>query len=384
MAKNTGYYRFTKYFQTKSTTITKLLNHLMDTTDIKEKQFHALACANCGAELKYKPGTITLICEYCSSKNEIKQEQTILEELDFNDYLKESELEELELEKVIQCKSCGSISSVEENLKSSYCPYCKMPLLEDDIRDERFIKPGYLLPFSLDTPQVYNILSTWLDGLWWAPDNLKKMTLSPMGLRGVYVPYWTFDVSTSTTYNGEKGENYSEIINIGKNKIPVTRTNWFETSGSVFVSFDDLLSPASTSINENLLLKLFPWDLNELIKMNNDYLSGFITEKYRVTLKEGFHNVKNEINNQIRNEIYRDIGGDAQRINNSKTVCSDIKFKHILLPIYVSSYRYNNKIFNFYVNGRTGKLIGERPYSNLKIAFTLIGVLILLIIIIIL
>jgi len=356
----------------------------MNSTEVKEKQLHALVCNNCGAELKYKPGTTTLICEYCGAKKEIEQQQTIIEELDFKEYLEKSELENLESEKIIQCKSCGSISSVDENLKSLYCPYCSTPLLEDDIRDERYIKADYLLPFNLDTPQVCNLLSKWLDNLWWAPDNLKKMALSPIGLRGVYVPYWTFDVSSLTTYSGERGENYTETVTIGKNKFPITKTDWHEVHGSVLVSFDDLLSPASGSINATSLSKLFPWDMNALIKMNNDYLVGFVAEKYRVTLKEGFENVKTEMNDKIKNEIYRNIGGDAQRINNSNSQFTDIKFKHILLPVYVSSYRYNNQIFNFYVNGRTGKITGERPYSNLKISLTIIGFLIILIVIIIL
>lgn len=356
----------------------------MDSIEIKEAQSNALNCTNCGAVLKYQPGTKTLVCEYCNTKNEIQQEEITIEELDFNDYLEKSESENLESEKIIQCKSCGSMSSIDESLKSLYCPYCSTPLLENDIRDERFIKPSYLLPFNLDTSKVYNILSSWIDSLWWAPDNLKKAALSPIGLRGIYVPYWIFGMKTFSEYEGERGEYYYTTIELGKNKVPIINTRWFEAKGSVSVVLADIMSPASGNIDANSLAQLFPWDMDALVKMNNDYLAGFVTEKYRVKLKEGFQNVKNTINDKIKKEICRDIGGDNQRVNVLKTTYNDITFKHILLPVYVSSYSYNNKIYHFYINGRSGKLIGERPYSNVKIVLVIIFVLLLLAVIVIL
>ncbi|MFB9078250.1 hypothetical protein ACFFLS_16920 [Flavobacterium procerum] len=356
----------------------------MNSVEVKETQLSTLNCSNCGAKLKYKPGSISLVCEYCNTKNDIELEQTIIEELDFNDYLEKSELENLETEKIIQCKSCGSVSSVDESLKSLHCPYCSSPLLEDDIQDERFIKPSYLLPFNLDNQKVCNVLSRWIDNLWWAPDNLKKTALSPIGLRGVYVPYWAFDLEAFSEYKGEKGVFNVSTIKLGKNKIPIIETNWDDIEGTVFVMFDDVLSPASGNIDVNSLAKLFPWDMDALVKMNDNYLAGFVTEKYKVKLSEGFQNVKGTIDAKINNEICKKIGGDRQRVNSLKTRFNDIKFKHILLPVYVSTYRYNNNIYHFYVNGRTGKIIGERPYSNFKIILAVVFVLLVLTIIIIL
>ncbi|MHC0444263.1 hypothetical protein ACWA1F_02570 [Flavobacterium sp. 3-218] len=356
----------------------------MNEAEINEEQLSTSKCANCGAELKYKPGTNTLVCEYCGTKNEIRTENTIIEKLDFYEYLKKSESEDFETEKIIQCKSCGSISSVAENLKSLFCPYCGTALLENDIRDERFIKPNYIVPFNLDTPQVYNILSKWIDGLWWAPDNLKKTALSHRGLKGVYIPYWTFDLQTFSEYTGERGKNYTSTVKVGRNKIPIIETEWSDVSGSISVAFEDILTPASGNIDKNSLKQLFPWDMGALVKMNDKYLAGFVTEKYKVKLNEGFQNVQNTINSTIKTEICRKIGGDNQRINNLKTASSNIKFTHILLPVYVSTYTYNNKLYCFYVNGRSGKLVGERPYSNLKIALAILVAIIILAIAIVL
>jgi hypothetical protein len=44
----------------------------------------------------------------------------------------------------------------------------------------------------------------------------------------------------------------------------------------------------------------------------------------------------------------------------------------------VSAYRYNNKVFQFLINARTGEVQGQRPYSALKITLAVIGGLIVL------
>ncbi|RWX00329.1 hypothetical protein [Flavobacterium cerinum] len=356
----------------------------MESIEIKEKELNIFKCSNCGAGLKYKPGTTTLICDYCATQNEIHQEKTIIEELDFNDYLEKSESESLELEKIIRCKNCGSASSINESLKSLHCPYCSSPLVEDDISEERFIKPGYVLPFNLDTPKVYNLLANWVDSLWWAPNDLKKAALSPIGLTGIYVPYWTFDVNTFSVYVGERGENYQVTTGTGDNKSTETRTRWYTATGTISIFFNDVITPASGNIDLISLKELEPWDTDALIKVNDQFLSGFITEKYKIKLKEGFQSAKIVMDEKIVQEIRHDIGGDKQRVSSVNTQYDNIHFKHVLLPVYVSSYRYKNKIYNFYVNGRNGKLIGNRPYSTVKIIFTiitaciLIGILILM------
>jgi hypothetical protein len=77
----------------------------------------------------------------------------------------------------------------------------------------------------------------------------------------------------------------------------------------------------------------------------------------------------------IRADICRDIGGDEQRIDSFDTVYADERFKHILLPIWMAAYRYKGKSYRFIVNGQSGRVQGERPYSAWKIAALVLLVL---------
>ena len=44
-------------------------------------------------------------------------------------------------------------------------------------------------------------------------------------------------------------------------------------------------------------------------------------------------------------------------------------FKHVLVPVWLSSYNYGAKAFQVIVNGYSGKIAGKYPYSVWKILF---------------
>ena len=77
----------------------------------------------------------------------------------------------------------------------------------------------------------------------------------------------------------------------------------------------------------------------------------------------------------IRTTVCKDIGGDHQQITSLSTAYNDISFKHILLPIWLSAFRYNEKVYRFMINGRTGEVQGERPYSVIKIVLASLAVI---------
>ena len=102
---------------------------------------------------------------------------------------------------------------------------------------------------------------------------------------------------------------------------------------------------------------------------DSGYLSGFVTEKYTIPLLEG-HNESNKVAESIADSwARRDIGGDTQQVSSINMKLSDEKFKHILLPVYVSTYQFKGKRYNFFVNGQSGTISGQRPYSFWKIFF---------------
>ncbi len=110
-------------------------------------------------------------------------------------------------------------------------------------------------------------------------------------------------------------------------------------------------------------------------------MSGFQAEAYQVDLGDGFAQARQEMDGPIREAVAADIGGDHQRIATIRTQFDGITFKHILLPVWISAYRYGDRTYRFLINGATGEVQGERPWSAAKIALTVTATLIVLVLI---
>lgn len=351
-------------------------------TEEKLQDSHSFKCSGCGAELKYKPGTTQITCEYCGAQNEIAASSVAIEELDFEKFLNDAiSSAEVMTFNAVKCQNCGATSSVDPKLASTFCPYCSTPLIEKNAKEETMIRPKSLLPFKLDPSQGKAEFQKWVKSLWFAPNSLMKAVLSFDHFKGVYLPFWTYDSDTHTVYVGERGTYYyvTETYTANENGKNVTRTRevrhtrWNSTSGTVDHFFDDVLSCASKSVPLEYVVQLEPWDLQNLVPFDEKYLSGFITEKYQTDLRGGFEMARNTMRDSITNLVHSDIGGDEQRINSMDTAHSNITFKHILLPAYISAYNYNGKLFRFLVNARTGEVQGERPWSWTKITLAVIA-----------
>lgn len=349
-----------------------------------------LKCTGCGAILKFKPGTHNLTCIYCGADNVIEKSDEVIQEIDYESFVREQYAKEEKIEVVsVKCNACGASVTLQPNITSDRCPYCSSNIVVESGSTSTVLKPKSLVPFAVDINKARESFKTWIQKLWFAPSNLKERAAGGK-LDGIYVPYWTYDADTGTSYTGARGTYYyvTESYTTTENGQTVTKTrqvrktSWTNTAGHVRVLFDDVLVIASNSLPVKYTQKLEPWNLKELVPYNDKYLSGFRTETYQVDLVAGLEIAKDRMEPVIRREIHRDIGGDEQRIHTMNTSYSSVTFKHVLLPIWISAYRYNNKVYRFLVNGQTGEVQGERPYSAIKIilaALVVIAVIALII-----
>lgn len=345
-----------------------------------------LDCKDCGALLKYAPGTAHLKCEYCGCENEIKEavEATIIEEIDFEKFLNENDsgIEKQEIV-TIKCGNCGASTTLKPNITSDSCPFCASPIVITGGTTNSIIKPKYLLPFKVDQKAAFEDFKNWIKSLWFAPNDLKNYVDNAEKLNGMYIPYWTYDSKTVSDYSGQRGDNYTTVesyttVEDGKTvtrERTVTRIRWSYASGTVYNDFDDVLVLASNSLPESYTNALEPWDMENITAYNDKFLSGFRSESYQVDVKTGFEKSKVIMSGAIRNTVCNDIGGDHQQITSVSTTYNDITFKHILLPVWLSAFRYHEKVYRFMINGRTGEVQGERPYSTVKIILTVLAVI---------
>ncbi|MFK8080464.1 MAG: hypothetical protein AB8B97_09275 [Granulosicoccus sp.] len=349
------------------------------TRSLTEKRF---PCAQCGAVLHYAIGTQSLECEYCGHGNAIALSTTHLQELDLHHALEklQNSASIVTAEKAISCPNCAAHFELDAHIHAGECPFCGTDVVTETSHAKP-IKPKGVLPFSITAEQARKSYQTWLGKRWFAPNALKKYARSDADLNGVYIPYWTYDSDTATAYRGQRGEVYyvTQRYTTTHNGRTVTRTRqvpkvrWYPASGRTSRHFDDVLVGATKTLPRKITDWLAPWDLKNLKPYTEDYLAGFSSEVYQVDLDEGFTIAQTTMDKVIRDDVRQAIGGDQQRIQKLSTKHSDTTFKHVLLPLWVAGFQFRGKTYRFVVNGRTGKVRGERPYSVVKIVLAVIA-----------
>lgn len=344
------------------------------------KKEYRFPCEKCGAKLKYSAEDGELKCSHCGHINAIQRSFEQIVEKDYNRAI--AELKNFSVTpphvESVKCNSCAATFEMDANIHSSVCPYCSSAIVHKT-EIYRPIKPQGILPFKLTKKDAKDVFKKWLQGLWFAPSKLQEYGANNSKLDGFFIPHWTYDTDTYSRYSGRRGDYYyvikrRNVVRNGRNEVvdeEVREIRWSSVSGDLDKSFDDVLVMGTTSIKHHLS----NWDLENLVDYDEAYLSGYESEIYSVELDEGLKSAKSIMEHHIRADIKRQIGGDEQEINSLQSEYNNITYKHILLPIYASAFKYNDKVYSYVINARNGEISGDRPYSVVKIILTVMAVL---------
>lgn len=335
-------------------------------------------CEQCGSDLQFEVGTQRLKCPYCGFEKNLEFDpEADVAEQDVSGML--ARLAELRRQGVsdqqqtseVRCQACGGQVEFTGTLTSTECPYCASPIQRENIHQSDIRVPvDGVLPFLIDHPKAAQQLREWVRARWFAPNEFKQKGVEGK-FQGVYEPYWTFDFETFTRYNGQRGDHYYVTVGEGKDQRQERRTRWSFASGAFHRFFDDILCFASTGLPAWMTQALEPWPLDQCRPFNQQMLAGFLARTYDITLDTGLNEAKSRAESALTSDVRQRIGGDEQRIDSQKTLYNAMTYKHLLLPLWLLAYRYRGKLYRVAINGSTGEVQGERPYSFWKIFFAI-------------
>jgi hypothetical protein len=282
----------------------------------------------------------------------------------------------------VKCQSCQAISVFDPERAAQRCEFCGSPALApyEETRDP--IRPESVLPFRLAESQVRDGIRLWYGSRWFAPNRLKSAALTDT-VKGVYLPYWTFDARAHAWWTAESGYHYYVTetyrdTNGNQQTRRVQKTRWEPSSGELDHFFDDTLVAASVGAHQGLLGKIEPFPTRTDLKPYDPaFVRGWIVERYQIDLTQAAGMSEDKMERELYNLCARQVPGDTHRDLRVNAKYSDRTFKHVLLPVWVLSYTYGSKSFQVLVNGYTGAVAGERPYSWVKITLAVVTVLLL-------
>ena len=345
------------------------------------------ACPACGGEANWNPGKQKLVCPFCGTESPAPADiagAAREHDLALGLALHEARATGWAADKrQVRCQSCRAISVLDPKRQAQNCEFCGSAQLVPYDETEPAFRPESILPFRVTESDARDKLRAWFGRLWLAPGALKRKALTDT-VRGIYLPYWTFDAKVEADWTAEAGHYYYTTESYYENGQPRTRqvrhVRWVPAAGHVSHFFDDDLVCASVGVHANLVRGIEPFPTAELRSYDPGYVAGWVVERYQIDLAGAAGRARAAMNAKLESLCVQQIPGDTYRGLAVRADWSGQTYKHILAPAWLLSYDYGRRAFQCAINGVTGKVDGEYPKSAWKIALIVIAVIVLVIV----
>lgn len=339
-------------------------------------------CPSCGGVMDFDPATGGLSCPYCGHTEEIRTREgdEFAEELALEDADRVENCDWGVAKKTVICKACGAESVYDALEISAVCPFCGSNQVME-AADQNTMAPGGVVPFQISDKQASDLFTNWIRHKWFCP-KLAKESAKAKNFKGIYLPFWTFDALTKSQYSGEYGKDKVLKKRDGNTEV---KTTWYLVRGEHEQFFDDELICATTNHNQSMIRGVEPFNTADNKVYKPEYVAGFAAERYAVGIKDAWQMAKQSIKFKLYGSIQKRIMSEnhADRVRNLQinSTFSKLTYKYLLLPVWISSYKYKEKIYQFMVNGQTGKVSGKTPISIPKVVITIVAIIFILILI---
>ncbi len=313
-------------------------------------------CPNCDADLKFDPESQKLSCEFCLSsftEDELKKINEAYGETTPTEAEIQTQNEFEEHTNLYHCASCGAQIMCDDQQTALFCYYCHNPvILSGKLTGE--YKPGKIIAFKFNKDRALDTFRKWVQKRHFVPDDFRSEQQLDK-VTGLYVPFWVADCDVKADFTA-----------IGK-----TVRSW--TSGSYRYTETkeyNVVIPADgeSKIEDLLMESIEPFNYDELQPFSMTYLTGFFADKYDVDKVQVFPRVKSRAS-QAGKKVVRDSIGSYSSLAVSSEQYNILKtdWEYMMLPVWFMTYNYNNKIYEFAINGQTGKLAGTPPLDKAKL-----------------
>jgi Zn finger protein HypA/HybF involved in hydrogenase expression len=339
-------------------------------------KFH---CPACGAEANWNPTRQALVCPFCGTVSPVTLQtrgaETVIVEHDLVAALRNipDSARGWQAEKTsVRCQSCQAISVFDAQKVGQRCDFCGSTALVPYEQVKDAFRPESLLPLKIDEGRARDLIRAWYKRQWLAPNAFSAKALTDT-VKGIYLPYWTFDAKADATWTAEAGHYYY----VRENNQQVRKVRWEPASGSLSHVFDDELVCASAGVESGKLRRIEPFPTDTLVPYDAGYLAGWTVERYQIDLVKAAEQSRQQMQEELESLCGRQVPGDTYRNLVVNATFHDQTFKHILTPVWLMTYVYGTNSYQVVVNGVTGTIAGSRPWSVIKIALLVIVALII-------
>jgi DNA-directed RNA polymerase subunit RPC12/RpoP len=298
------------------------------------------ACPKCGARMVFDGDGRTLVCEHCTRGQVIAGAAPQFEQ-DFILAMATGKGHHTPVAvKTFNCQGCGAQFVLPPQDISAICAYCGSPHVV--IGAQEWVEPDSIVPMAFNQRQAALLLVKWV----------QKRKIKPEGQvqapRGMYLPIWTFDIFGIIPWSG--------TVYRDKRQVPV--------SGETNASFNDITIPGSAKLADLLPKVMAGYDTANAPAYDARYLAGWPAEVYKSSMSDASLDARKQAVERVRSQINSEMG-HINDLSYSTSNLSIMSFKLVLIPLWYTTYHFEDRDFRVVINGQTGKIYGETHKSGI-------------------
>lgn len=322
-------------------------------------------CPNCGGGVEFNVGAQRLKCPFCDAEFDIPAEDNTASESNVIDAINWSASNsgwndgETNGMNVYMCNSCGGEIIADQTTGASNCPYCDNPVVMKG-QFSGDLRPDLVIPFKFDKNSAKEALKKHIATKKFVPKAFKEDNHIDE-IKGVYVPNWLFscDAVAEVMYSATRVKKWSD------SDYDYTETSFYDVYRAGSIGFDNIPVDGSTKMDDDLMESIEPFNINDAVDFNTAYLSGYLADKYDVSVDESMNRANDRIRTSAADSFketvkdYHTVSTEAVNMN-----VANGNYKYALYPVWLLNTSWNGNKYTFAMNGQTGKFVGDIPTDN--------------------
>ena len=284
----------------------------------------------------------------------------------------------------LKCESCGAEVVVDTTSSTqARCHWCRN-MLSINKQIPNGAVPDVVLPFQITKDDARTSIENFVGKRKFYAHPTFKKEFTTENIMGVYFPYMIIDVNSHVHLIGEgehkvrqytvkEGDHYHTYYDA--DLYSVEREFDLMINGLTVESNTDRLDRSSKEKTNNIINSIMPFDIDNCVKYNSNFLQGFTSEKRDVNIDD----LKVLVNSQSKDvarfsanetlSLYdRGVRWDTEELQ-----VKGSQWKSAYLPVWLYSYQQvkkNGSVLHYVaVNARTKETMGSVPIHMPKLVF---------------
>lgn len=322
-------------------------------------------CPCCDGAITFDSDLQKMKCPYCDTEFEVESLQELgaaLQQEQPSDFTWDSQPEgqwtedETQGLRTFTCQFCGGEIIGDLNTAATSCPYCDNPVVMTGQFSGK-LRPDLVIPFKLNKDQAKVSLQQHLQKKPLLPKLFKQQNRIE-SIQGLYVPFWLFDtdVDASIRYKATRVHHWSD------SNYNYTRTSFYSLLRQGNIAFDNVPVDGSSKMANDLMESIEPYDMSQGVDFQTAYLAGYLADKFDVEAEVCKTRANQRIQSSTESAFAATTVGYATVLPEHTSInLYGGRVRYALLPAWILTTRWRDKIYTFAMNGQTGKMVGNLP-----------------------